>query len=82
MENQGKITKNNPDSGLEDADLEKVFDAFYTTTEAGTGLGLSISHQSSADNHGSITVERNLERGMTFTLNLPVRQNPPQETQS
>lgn len=69
-------------SGIEDADLDKVFDPFYTTKEAGTGLGLSISHQILSQHHGSITVERNLERGMTFTLNLPVRQNPPQQTQS
>jgi signal transduction histidine kinase len=48
-------------SGIGDADLEKVFDPFYTTKEAGTGLGLSISHQILSQHHGSITVERNLE---------------------
>ena len=68
------ISVSDEGSGIEQADLETVFDPFFTTKESGTGLGLPISHQILTQHHGSITVERNPERGMTFTLALPIHQ--------
>jgi signal transduction histidine kinase len=62
--------------GIDEATLEKIFDPFFTTREGGTGLGLPISQQILTHHHGRITVERNAEKGMTFTLELPLRQNP------
>lgn len=61
--------------GIDEANLERIFDPFYTTREAGTGLGLPISQQILAQHSGRITVERNPDRGMTFTLTLPLRQD-------
>ena len=65
-------------SGVSDAALEKIFDPFYTTKEGGTGLGLAISYQILAQHGGGIAAERNPERGMTFTLTLPIRQSSTQ----
>jgi signal transduction histidine kinase len=62
--------------GIDEATLEKIFDPFFTTREGGTGLGLPISQQILAQHDGRITVERNRDRGMTFVLELPVRQKP------
>jgi signal transduction histidine kinase len=60
-------------SGIAETDLEKIFDPFYTTKEGGTGLGLAISYQILAQHGGGIAVERNPDKGMTFTLSLPIR---------
>lgn len=59
--------------GIPDADLDRVFDAFYTTKEAGvgTGLGLSISAQIVESMNGSISVA-NVDAGTRFEIILPV----------
>ena len=59
--------------GIDEANLERIFDPFYTTKEGGTGLGLPISQQILTQHQGQITVERNPDKGMTFTLSLPIR---------
>ena len=67
--------------GIGDVELDKIFDPFHTTKEGGTGLGLAISYQIIAQHGGGIAVERNANRGMTFTITLPIRQNPGQKPQ-
>jgi signal transduction histidine kinase len=62
-------------AGIDADDTERIFDPFYTTKEGGTGLGLPISYQIVTQHKGRITVERNPEVGMTFTLALPVTQH-------
>ncbi len=69
-------------SGIADAELDKIFDPFYTTKEGGTGLGLAISYQILTQHGGGIAVERNPDKGMTFTLSFPIHQAPTLETQS
>jgi two-component system sensor histidine kinase HydH len=63
-------------SGIGDAEMDKIFDPFYTTKEGGTGLGLAISYQILTQHGGGIAVERNPVRGMTFALSLPIHQAP------
>jgi signal transduction histidine kinase len=60
--------------GIEEADLEKIFDPFYTTKENGTGIGLYVVHQIVTQHGGQILVKRNKIRGMTFSVLLPERQ--------
>ena len=67
-------------SGVNETNLDRIFEPFYTTKESGTGLGLPISYQILTQHGGGITVERNPDKGMTFTLTLPIRQNPSQAT--
>jgi two-component system, NtrC family, sensor histidine kinase HydH len=64
--------------GVAPDDLEKIFDPFFTTKGSGTGLGLSVAHQVITHLGGSIKAERNPDRGMTFSLSLPM---PPRSTQ-
>ncbi|MEO8052055.1 MAG: ATP-binding protein [Acidobacteriota bacterium] len=68
-------------SGIAETELDKIFDPFYTTKESGTGLGLAVSYQILAQHGGGIAVERNPDKGMTFTLSLPIRHVPTQNTQ-
>ena len=67
--------------GIPLEDLERVFNPFVTTRPGGTGLGLSIAYQIVSQHGGHITARRNLERGMTFTVTLPLGSEPtPPET--
>ena len=65
--------------GIAPADLDHIFDPFYTTKHhseerEGTGLGLTIVHQIVQEHHGYIEVESQPGRGTTFFINLPIRQ--------
>jgi len=62
--------------GIPPADLEHIFDPFYTTKHEsqereGTGLGLTIVHQIVQEHGGHIEVKSALGRGTTFLVNLP-----------
>ncbi len=63
--------------GINDADIDKIFNPFFTTKEAGTGLGLSVAYQIATQHGGTISAERNPGGGMTFSLVIPVRQGDP-----
>jgi signal transduction histidine kinase len=58
--------------GIPAEDLERVFDPFFTTRSSGTGLGLSIAYQIVNQHGGHISARKNQQRGMTFTVTLPV----------
>ncbi|MGH8759961.1 MAG: ATP-binding protein, partial [Burkholderiales bacterium] len=65
--------------GIAPADLDHIFDPFYTTKHQsdereGTGLGLTIVHQIVQEHHGYIEVESQLGSGTTFFINLPMVQ--------
>jgi two-component system sensor histidine kinase HydH len=60
--------------GIDDEDLDKIFNPFYTTKDAGTGLGLSVVYQIVNQHGGVVTAERNPEGGMTFSLTIPLEQ--------
>lgn len=51
---------------------EKIFDPFFTTKESGTGLGLSVAHQIIEQHGGILTAEANADKGMTFSVVLPL----------
>ena len=62
-------------AGIPKADLQKIFEPFYTTKPQGrgTGLGLSIVYTIVAEHRGRIEVDSTLGRGSTFTVYLPTR---------
>lgn len=66
-------------SGIREADLEKIFQSFYTTKEIGkgTGLGLSISQKIVMDEGGTLSVRSILNLGTTFTIALPRQTEAP-----
>lgn len=72
----GKVSLTVKDQGvgISPEDMEKVFDPFFTTRSGGTGLGLSIAYQIVSRHDGHISVWRNPDRGVTFSVNLPVLQ--------
>ena len=62
--------------------LEEIFTPFFTTKEKGSGLGLSISNQIIQDHKGYIDVESQVNKGTSFFINLPLRQDRPKRRQS
>lgn len=58
-------------NGIAQDDVGRIFDPFFTTKANGTGLGLSVSHQIIAQHQGVLKVERNPDRGMTFSIFIP-----------
>ena len=53
--------------------LERIFEAFFTTKppEQGTGLGLPVAREIVQSYGGNLTVTSELGRGTTFTFDLP-----------
>ena len=59
--------------GIEEKELNKIFDPFYSTKPVGegTGLGLSISYGIVEKHNGLILVESEAGKGTTFTVKIP-----------
>jgi len=57
--------------GIEERQLSKIFDPFYTTREAGTGLGLAVVNRILDAYGGSIHTQSEPGKGTTFTVWLP-----------
>jgi len=60
--------------GLDSAQIDRIFQPFYTTKPAakGTGLGLSISYGIVKSHNGEIRVESQPGKGSTFTVVFPM----------
>jgi PAS domain S-box-containing protein len=61
--------------GLDPANLERLFDAFYTTKSSGLGMGLSICHSIIEAHGGRIWAGANEPRGAAFHFTLPLEQD-------
>ncbi len=59
--------------GISEAEIDRIFDPFYTTkaSKNGTGLGLSLSYGIIQNHGGTIHVESQVNKGTTFTIRLP-----------
>jgi PAS domain S-box-containing protein len=60
-------------AGISEANLEKIFEPFFTSKgrDQGTGLGLSISHRIVEEHGGTLTVDSTPGEGTCFTVRLP-----------
>lgn len=60
--------------GIEPAELEKVFEPFYSSKPVGkgTGLGLAMCYGAARTHGGTIEVDSQPGKGTTFTVYLPI----------
>lgn len=59
--------------GIEEANLKKIFEPFYSTASSGTGLGLSISYGIVKNHQGDIRVFSKPGDGARFVIALPIQ---------
>jgi C4-dicarboxylate-specific signal transduction histidine kinase len=71
----GNVTIAVSDSGvgLESANLEQIFDAFFTSKPDGMGMGLAISRTIIESHGGRLWATANSPKGAVFRFTLPVR---------
>jgi len=59
--------------GFETQDVERLFEAFYTTKSGGMGIGLSVSRSIIESHHGRLWAAPNDGPGATFSFSIPRR---------
>jgi len=61
-------------AGIDQENIDNIFDPFYTTKEPGkgTGLGLSVSYMIIEQAGGTLNVETEPGRGTIMTITLPL----------
>ena len=68
-----EITVRDDGPGIPADQVEKVFEAYYTTKPKGTGLGLAVVKHNVELYGGNVRVESALGRGAKFVLQFPAR---------
>lgn len=58
--------------GIEEQDLQKIFEPFFTMKSTGLGMGLSLSRSIIESHGGHIWAQNNPDKGATFYFDLPV----------
>ena len=59
--------------GIEPAEMNRLFDPFFTTRPGGTGLGLALVHRAVEAHDGRVFVDGDSGRGTTFSVYFPTR---------
>lgn len=60
--------------GINESELARIFDPFYTTKSDGTGLGLAVVKSVIESHQGAIEVESKAGEGTSFHIYLPSQQ--------
>ncbi|MCX5804826.1 MAG: ATP-binding protein [Proteobacteria bacterium] len=67
-------------AGINEKELHRIFEYYYTTKDKGIGLGLPISYMIIKDHGGDISAFSEQGKGTTFVITMPMNQ-PPAEGQ-
>ena len=68
------VTVDDRGPGVSDADLERIFEPYFSTSSGGTGLGLPIARRIVEEHGGTIAASRRREGGLSVRILLPAGQ--------
>ena len=74
VENEIRISVCDTGIGMNEKNIAKIFEPYFTTKEMGTGLGLTQVYKIIREHQGEITVDSAPEQGTEFKIILPVPQ--------
>lgn len=66
-----EISVTDTGKGIGEAEIDWIFNPFYTTKKEGTGLGLAIAYEIISRHDGKIKAESSAGRGTKIIVNLP-----------
>jgi len=69
-----RLTFADQGKGIQEEDIAKIFQPYFTTKDVGIGLGLAITERIIKEHGGEILTESSPGQGTTFTVVLPLRQ--------
>ena len=65
-------------AGIDPANADRIFDAFFTTKPNGMGMGLAVCHTIIEAHSGRIWASNDSGSGATLLFSLPsIRESPP-----
>lgn len=67
------LTVRDTGCGIEESQLDRIFESFFSTKDAGLGIGLAICRSIAAAHGGRISASNHPDGGAEFRLSLPVR---------
>jgi two-component system sensor histidine kinase AtoS len=70
-----RISVSDTGEGIAVADLERVFEPFYTTRNVGVGLGLTIVKKTVEAHNGRVEIASKLGKGTTLSVLLPINRD-------
>ncbi|MEW6521404.1 MAG: HAMP domain-containing sensor histidine kinase [Thermodesulfobacteriota bacterium] len=78
------ITVEDTGTGIDENNIQKIFDPFYTTKNVGkgTGLGLAVVYGIIKKHNGAIRVESKVGQGTKFIITLPLAFDKPKSRES
>jgi signal transduction histidine kinase len=71
-EQQVKIHVKDDGPGIQEADMAKIFEPYFSTKIKGSGLGLTLVFKIVREHSGEISVDSAPGEGACFTINLPL----------
>ena len=60
--------------GIDEENIPKIFEPYFTTKETGSGLGLTLVFKIVREHQGEINVRSKAGEGTVFSVSLPVPQ--------
>lgn len=70
-----QITITDYGCGMDEETRARIFEPFFSTKAKGTGLGLAIVKQIVESHEGIIEIKSEINRGTSFTIELPLKQD-------
>ena len=72
-ENYLSLAVSDTGDGIDPADMNEIFNPYFTTKERGTGLGLMVVERIAREHGAELDVESSQGKGTVFTIKFPLK---------